>query len=256
MKYNYNQPILNQRQWILIFILLLLLHILLIFTAIDQWFPMPQRQRLPISLYMMDHPIIGELINTLPWIQDPSIFAIPSDHGFTAKIWNSHPAPPAPFYQRLNLTDFRIKEFTYISSFTFEELINWTNMCNFEGLIATLSREPETSLSRFRKIELPLASYIELVGPIKDRGLLYVPEIPPQIKNLYLIPPITVDVLVDKFGLVLSAIIEPPGSGEPQLDAIAIETTLNLRFSPSSSSNLQPGKVIFHWYVQPLDKTQ
>jgi len=252
MKTNSVQPILTPRQWVLGFLLLLVIHVALLFSLSK--YPSLTSQTSPpgLKIALLADPQQTTTLMQLPWLPDPAQFALVSPSGFTGSLWpRVNPAKPAHWPQPKSFQSFPIEQARLslpvpsapeAPPFDPQRLIN--------ELVPKLP--PNRGLPKLL-LPPPTHSFLTCDAFLSKRGFLRVPPLP-AVKDAQLWKPTTVQVLVAPDGEVLSAVLLPPGSGNPSLDQQALQVAFRLLFRPTRKDK-QPvrGTVTFHWW--PSGKT-
>ena len=252
MKMNSVQPILTLRQWVLGFLLLLVIHVALLFSLSNYPSLTPQSPPPTLKIALLTDPQQMATLRQLPWLPDPAQFALVSPSGFTGSLWPQvDPVKPAHWPHPKSFQSFPIEQALLslpppstptAPSFDPQRLVN--------ELVPKLS--PNRGLPALLLPSLT-HSFLTCDASLSKRGLLTVPPLP-AVEDAQLWKPTTIQVLVSPDGEVLSAVLLPPGSGNLSLDQQALQAAFRLLFRPAKKEK-QPvwGTVTFHWW--PLGKT-
>ncbi len=110
----------------------------------------------------------------------------------------------------------------------------------------TPSAAPPVSVPRTL---LPETSVLRVGGEVRSRRIVDSSPPLPSWTNLEVLAATTVQIVVDRSGGVLSAALQPPGSGLATADQLALQRARSLRFEPATgtSPGLQWGTLEFVW---------
>lgn len=92
------------------------------------------------------------------------------------------------------------------------------------------------------------ASVLRVDGGVRSRRVVQSGALP-SWTNIEILAPTTVQIVVDRNGGVLSATLQPPGSGLTPADQLALQRARSLRFEPATgqAGSLQWGTLEFVW---------
>ena len=188
-------------------------------------------------------------------LDNPALFALPNARDFSAIVWqkNSIIATPSFRYREeprwLTLAPKNLGA-------AFAQFIQTNRFGNFTPDFKPL---PQFAvLTGSGASALPQRTTLEISGTLAARKLLSAPALPALLLN-DIIAPSTVQVLVDRSGNVLSAVllplenfIEAAGRTSPG-DTNAATIARGLRFAPAPQPTI--GEIIFRWQTVPFPTT-
>lgn len=199
-------------------------------------------------------PWSAEQLARLPTLSDPTLFALPSQHGFSGKAWLSF-APlahePAPWTEPPCWLGVSTQELGRV----------------FSALLATNARAPllvaDKPMPRLVGADVPVPSLplrsrsaLRLTGDLAHRRLLAPLELPPW-PHTDILSNSVVQALVDADGRVLTTTLRQ-GSGSAEADQHALRQATGARFEPSprdasgaAQANLARGRLVFQWHTVP-----
>jgi len=192
--------------------------------------------------------------NPLPTVNDPTLFALPNEHGVAGLTWlktpevertalRSNPPPrllPLPV-QNLGLAISAAPEANAFASRSFSGKPEPDSLILPTGPAAAA---PPATNSTFR-----------VTGDLAQRRWLN----PPQLRSwagTNLLAPTVVQALVDEAGSVHSLTLLPPGSGSGETDDYALQLVRQAHFAPGRKKDGPAlGQLIFNWHTEPPPPT-
>jgi hypothetical protein len=185
-------------------------------------------------------------------LEDPTLFALPHQHGFSGPAWMSIPPPPVrsfswtepPRWLAFNSEDLGIDFNCFVA----------TN--HFDRLQTVAAPEPVPQLRETTPLTVPTESALRIEGDLARRPLLR-PLTLRSWAGSDLLTNSVIQLLVDAEGKPVSATLLRPGSGSQAADAYALQQATAARFAPlavDTPEKLHPpdqhvtwGKLIFQW---------
>ncbi len=237
------------RQILLLIALAFVAHVVLVF------FFGTNKPFLPRTLNNVPELSIARTADELVALNDPALFALPNPRDFASAVWQTAPAIEPP--------SFRWTEAPRLlapAAENFGAVFNQFMRTNqFPGLPPAF-KSPAPFATEFPAIEsaLPQASTLQISGGLAQRRLLTQPALPSLPFN-DVIAPSKVQVLVDRAGGVVSAVLLPSenaleAAGRAEAgDSNALAHARSLRFAPSAQPAF--GEIIFHWHTIPAATT-
>lgn len=194
---------------------------------------------------------IAEADTELLALANPTLFARPNPRDFSAAIWQRATPIEKPSFRFTEPPRYLAEPANLGAAFaTFMQ----TNRLS----VFALNFKPAATLTEVAagtEPALPKNSWLEVSGVLTKRKLLASPALPSLTFNDVLAPSL-VQVLVDKSGDVISAVILPSDSLALSSairanigDTNAVALARNLKFAPARE--LTFGEVIFHWQTVP-----
>jgi len=245
-----------RRRWWIAIGLAFAVQLGLIFWLSD---PTPVSRRLPAAspALRVASPASVELLA----LEDPTLFVLPHQHGFSGQAWLSIPPSPPRF--------FNWSEEPYWLPFSLQPPGTALNrVIELDNLNApsTLARpEPEPTLPESQPLAAgPAQSRLWLEGDLAGRRLLRPIEMPPQpYKDL--LTNSVVQVVVNSQGWPASVPVLLSSSGYRDADDYALQQTRIARFeslslsgpgaTPNPLAHLSWGRLVFAWHTAPLPPT-
>jgi TonB family protein len=190
-------------------------------------------------------------------LNDPTLFALPHQQGFSGAAWLKKPVLQTPSSDWsepatwLSLPIARLGE-------TFSSFME-TNHPAAARVLTTPLPEP-TWLPPSRMEVAPEQSTLHIAGALAQRRLL-TPLVLSSRTNATFLTNSVIQVVVDAQGRPLSAALLGPGSGSPAADQDALRIAQAARFEPLAAkylesnanalANLTWGRMIFEWRTIP-----
>jgi hypothetical protein len=238
-----------QKKFLLLVVLAIAAHLTLIFVfgAKKQIAPRP-----PVNVPQLQ---FANNADELVELDNPALFALPNAHDFSSAIWQSPPGLAQP-------------------RFRYHEEPRWLPLAP-ENLGATFAQFVQTNqFGRFSldfkpgplfatpaadlTADLPRSSTLNIAGELARRKLISSPALLSLPLN-DIIAPSKVQLMVDRIGNVVSAVLLPPENSieaagrDSTADTNAVALALKFKFSPGPE--LTAGVAIFHWYTIPVIST-
>lgn len=221
--------------------------------------PLPARPTFRTAVHLAADPWSNEQLFSLPTQSDPTLFALPGEHGFSGPAW----LRPAPI-------EFQPRRWS--------EPLAWLEVDqrelggDFTRFVATNAIPPPLTANKslppllryepnFQNAPIPQVSRLRIEGELASRSLLA----PLQLRswpNSEVLSNTTVRAAVDADGFTHSAIILVE-SGSKEADQHALRLANQARFQPlprasrdrTGSGPLAWGRLIFQWHTLPLAAT-
>lgn len=193
-------------------------------------------------------------------LNNPTLFALPSENGFSGAAWMKWPIVEVAPYRWTEPTQWLPIPAGQLAS-GFFELVRTNAPTRFlpplkSAPLLTMPKSPS------QEVQIEVGSTFRLEGALSGRSLLNPPKLSAQPAGDLLANTI-VQVMVDAAGRVLSAVLLPPGSGSKEADQTALNVARTMRLeslpaaNPSSNDadNWTRGRMIFQWQTVPLPQT-
>lgn len=216
-----------------------------------------------LVLFGTKKPYVAKPVTNVPLLQiadadtellelaNPTLFARPNPRDFSAAIWQRDMQVEKPLFRFQEPPRFLPEPGNLGAAFA-------TFMQTNRLAVFALNFKPAASLTEVAvgtEPALAKASSLEITGTLAKRQLLAAPALPVIPLN-DILPPSQVQVLVDKSGDVVSAVLLPADNlvlGTAIRanigDTNAVALARNLKFAPAPQ--LMFGEVIFHWRTTP-----
>jgi TonB family protein len=198
----------------------------------------------PMPLGLVPHLHLTDSGNELVALSNPTLLARPNAHDLTTTYWRQHsPVPPPnfdwpelPHYLELNPNDLGV---------AFHEFVQQNRLADFP---LNFKPEPDAAVPTVDlESPIPPASTLKFLDELTERQPLNIATPPSWARNDVLAPS-KVQVLVDKDGYVVSAVVLE-SSKDVEADGKALEMARNLRFTPAAQPTM--GGIIFYWHTVP-----
>lgn len=234
----------NVRRWTLVIALVFALEVSLVFVL--SWRPggsIPAPARVT-TLRFATTPQDARRLWDLPWLPDAAQFAQVTPRGFTAPVWNRNVAAGLPWPGWREPPRWLEASNTVPSlargSFFLRAPLPWVVVAD------RTPPRPQTAVDPTPLV--PTGTTLSLEGELRQRRLLRSPELP-VIEADDILPPTVVQVVVGDLGNVISATLQPPGSGVPEADEKALQAAWKLQFEPvaDGAPRLSWGRVVVRW---------
>ena len=219
--------------------------------------PVHPRQAAPAPTLQLAGGASAELLA----LNDPTLFALPHQQGFSGQAWLKVP-------QR-ELQSFDWSEPPRWLPLPMEQLgtafSHFIQTNDFNALPTSARSEPDLTLPE----PAPLAfshqrSELRLQSDLARRRLIGPPELP-SFRHTDILTNSIVQMLVDAEGRTVSFTLLPPGSGSKEADRYALNAARAARFEPVSgsgpdkttnrTSDLTWGQMVFEWHTLPMPPT-
>ena len=189
-------------------------------------------------------------------LENPTLLALPNPRDFSSPVWLKIPVVTSPSFRWTELPKWLPLD-TANPGATFQQFLPATTVPEIQ---LDVKPAPELTVPHISLGDaLPPDSTLKIIGKLAHRALLS-PVALPSLSYNNVIPPSEVQVLVDKSGHVISAILLPLTDGMEILerydlaDPRALDIATHLRFAPGQQ--LTFGEIIFKWHTVPvLDNT-
>jgi hypothetical protein len=184
-------------------------------------------------------------------LNDPTLFALPHSRDFVMATWSQAPVTNPPSFHLSEAPRWLPLSADGLMT-VFNRFMQTNRVAGFE-----LQLKPPVRLSTpVQPIEpaLPQVSTNRVEGDLAQRRLLTPMDLP-SLPYADVLPPSTVQVLVDAAGNVVSAVLLLPDNaleiaGRPAIgDTNALAIARALRFAPAPRLTL--GRMIFTWHTVP-----
>lgn len=196
---------------------------------------------------------LGNPADELLELNNPALFALPNSRDFSAAVWQRRPVITQPSFRHAEAPRYLAQPENLGATFAHFMQTNQFGAFTLNFKPAPLFAEPIA-----QKPALPQRSVRQITGALAQRKLLASPALPSLSLN-DVIAPSTVQVLVDKAGYVVSAVLlarenlfESAVQTESG-DTNAIVLARQFKFAPAPQSTF--GEIIFHWHTTPLTTT-
>jgi TonB family protein len=205
--------------------------------------------------YLAGGPEAEEQLKRLPTLTDPTLFALPSQHGFSARAWLSFQPlqyrladwSEPPRWLEVDTTQLgRISSQLVLTNIAPPMLIADKPL---PRLIGSIPAVPALSV-RDRSVA-------RAEGDLARRRWLDRPELPSWPHSTDLLTNTVVQLTVDASGRALSAVLLA-GSGLAAADQFALEVAKAARFAPwprkrdaAAQDALTSGRMVFLWHTTP-----
>jgi hypothetical protein len=174
-------------------------------------------------------------------LNDPSLVALPQQHGFSGPAWMRLPQLPAPSFEWRPPIQWLEPRFDDAG-----KLFTAFMRTNEFAADAAPGSQSELLPAECISLAARARSTWRVEGEIAARRLLTAMDLPswPAVEIL---TNSVVQLLIDSAGKPVSLALLPPGSGSPEADQRALELARAARFQPSSGRPLSWGSLIFEW---------
>jgi TonB family protein len=182
--------------------------------------------------------------------EDPTIFAQPHPRGFAGQAWL-----PLP---EINFPPFRWSEPARLLELPVAQLGNWlVQLASTNKLsVAFPSLVPPPTLTVLARPDAPQRlrdSTTRLADGLSNRKWQNAPATLPRTAARDGLTNTLVQLLVDRRGFTISAMLLRPGSGDPELDQTALRLARTARFNPvAPPQTTEVGTLIFEWAPMPI----
>jgi hypothetical protein len=191
-------------------------------------------------------------------LSDPTLFALPHQHGFSGAAWLSVPQPEFQSFEWSAPPRWLQLPLNQLGA-TFNEFIQTNNPGSSPS---PPQPEPELTVPDSAPVALSRQrSELLLVDDLARRRLLAPPQLP-SFRHTDILSNSVVQMAVDAQGKAVSFTLIPPGSGSAEADQYALKEARAARFEPlsaggpelpaSRAAQLTWGKMIFEWHTLPV----
>lgn len=258
------------RRWLLAILLLALAQAAVLHLVVHQVKSIrpstPFTQQLTLAA---DDQSTGQILR-MPWLDMPTLFAIPSLNGFSGGAWLQYRAPPTPENQVNDTPTWLEVQTNQIG----RSLTEFTSRNRPEPLSVVERRIPWRENLSLEPPQIP-HSELRLQGPIARRRLI-TPVSLPDWPHTDVLAESHVQVMVDGNGQVLSAVLVDaegrtlpagglPPAHLPEADRFALDFASSAQFEKlpvtgpatvlDESPRIEWGRVIFQWQTIPVAVT-
>lgn len=208
-----------------------------------------KKQNVPRAVTHAPHFQLASEANEIIALGDPTLFALPHAHDFSAKIWIQIPTPTAP--------DFRSHEPLHcllLDSNNLGTALNNYLLTNAAALTPLKFKpEPEVEVPTVSvQAFFPTNSALQISGALAQRKLLASIAVP-TLALPDVIAPSRVQLLVLPDGTVFSAVLLESclyADASIKPDQLALQLANAAQFAPADQ--LMFGEMIFKWHTQPV----
>lgn len=237
----------DARRWALVAALIFVLEVSLVHVL--SWRPeatLPPFHR-ETTLRFASDPALASRLRDLVWLPDAAQLATVNPHGFTAPLWRDTPPPALPAGD-LGASP-RWQEIPLASAGSVAE---FALRAPLPRLVVATPLRPARRGVRVEGAVLAPKSLLDVRGDLAGRRVVHVPDLPVWPLD-DILRPSEVQVLVNAEGDVLSALLQPPGSGLAEADAKAVELAQQVLFAPLNDDpgRLTWGRLRFRWASAP-----
>ena len=178
-------------------------------------------------------------------LTDPTLFALPNWHDFSAKLWTDIPTNAPP--------DFGWQEPPRWLDLNPADLASGLNLLKPETATETpldFKTAPATEFTPVAtEVFFPAGSSLKISGPLAQRKLLS-PVLPPTLTANDVLAPTRTQLLVGPDGAVVSVVLLD-SSGLTEADQAALRLAKAAQFTPARSPTF--GEMIFKWHTEPAN---
>lgn len=229
------------RRWTLVFTFVFVLQLSLLYVL--SWrpggrLPAPPRQ---IPLQFVTDPDLARRFLDLPWLPDAAQFGQVTPRSFTAAVWEDRLAAELPWRGWREPPVWREPPDTLAAP----TLGTFFLRAPLPRVVAAERPTPQAEVQVERLPLAPAQSTLRVEGELRNRRILRQPDLP-LVPVEDILPPTVVQVVVGELGEVLSATLQPPGSGHPPADARALELAWQVQFEALGD---RPGPFTWGWLV-------
>jgi hypothetical protein len=181
--------------------------------------------------------------NELVALGDPTLFARPNPHDLASAYWRQLSPPARPNFNSA-VTNLYLRPIPENFGAAFSE---FTQSSRQPPYPLNFKPEPAWSAPTVPPDDTPPpATTLQITGDLAQREHL-TPLALPALPDNDVLPPTTVQALVDPAGNVISAVVIKPGGIDA--DQCALQLVRGLRFAPAP--RLMFGELTFYWHTVP-----
>jgi hypothetical protein len=254
-------PLWSRQRWLLSILLALTVQTGLILWLAERPKPAAAPADFPTVIQLVGDEAAAQRLSELPALNDPTVFALPSPHGFSGRAWLKFTPP------QYELTDW-VEPNRWLepdAARLGEAFTRFVNANHSPPLRIADKPAPKNPLDDLTVPALPLAtnSAYRITGDLAPRTLLAPPELTPW-PHTEILNPTEVQLFVNAEGFPVSTVLWAE-SGSRAADEHALELARATRFAPLRGSPgekppraatlLTRGKIIFFWHTKPLPGT-
>jgi TonB family protein len=200
----------------------------------------------PMPLGSVPHLHLTDSANELVALSNPTWLARPNVHDLTTTCWQQLPPVPPPNFDWPELPRFLELNPAHLGA-AFHEFVQQNLLADFP---LNFKSEPDAAVPTVDlESPIPNGSTLEFLDELAQRQPLNIATPPSWTRNDVLAPS-KVEVLVEKDGYVVSAVVLQ-SSKDIDADDKALEMARNLRFTPAAQPTM--GDIIFHWHTVPAN---
>jgi hypothetical protein len=245
----------NARRWVYTIALVFLAQVGIIWLLGERPKDPPARLAFQTAIYLAVDPWAEQQLAGLPTMRDPTLFVLPSRHGFSGAAWLTF----AP--QQYQLTDWteppRWLELNQEQlGRTFFQFVATNVTPPLRIADKAMPRSIVTELS-IPNLPVPTQSELRVEGDLARRRLLTSAELP-SWPHSELLTNTVVQAVVDSQGHTFSKVLLA-SCGSKEADQFALKLVAGARFAPirtekpaqNSAGQLAWGRIIFQWHTLP-----
>jgi TonB family protein len=245
----------TRRRWLITTGVLLVAHLGAISYFGERPHLLPRASRSRTALHLAVDPWSVKQIADLPTIDDPSLFALPSLHGFSGKAWLTFPRFEYPVRSWTEPPAYLALDADALG-----QSFAGTGGSNVIPVTTLAGKPAELLKIQISVPPLPVASASEfrIEGAAANRRLLEAMELP-SWPSSDLLTNTVVQVLVDGEGNCVSAMLLA-SSGSKGADQFAVGRASAARFEPITQAGGAPGnatfgRMVFRWRTVSASET-
>jgi TonB family protein len=192
--------------------------------------------------------------NAFLLLNDPTLFALPHQHGFAGASWLRQPQVQfAPFRWSEPLRLLKLPAAQLGAAFVHYAQTNPPPQLVLQSLatpVTATETDPSPTAVRQR-------SSVRVGGDLAQRRWLNAPAVLRSWPAADVLTNSVVQVSFDADGQIFRASLLPPGSGSRAADQSALDVARGARFAPTArhSGAMTMGTMIFEWHAVPLAET-
>ena len=233
----------TRRKFVLVLGFVLAFHLALIFLFGTK------KQIVPRPVANVPHLQLVNAANEFIALGDPTLFARPNLHDLATTFWRRMPPVAQP-------------DFNWPAPPGYLPPVNASFGAAFHDFMQhnlppefalDFKPEPKAGLPDVASVDSAPRTTMRISGELARRPLLNPAAlVPPPLPRNDVIPPSTVQLLVDTAGNVASAVVAKPNAGHDyDADQLALQLVRNLRFGPAP--HLMFGEITFTWHTVPTN---
>jgi hypothetical protein len=251
----------NRRRWMLAIALALAVQAGLILWLAERRQPSLPPPNFPATVHLAVDEWSAQRVSELPELVDPTVFALPSHHGFSGRAWLRFTPPQ---YQ---LTDWSEPNrwLELDAARLGETFARFVAANRFPPLRTADKPAPKLPLDESIVPNLPLRTNtgFRILGELAQRQLLAPPALVP-LPHSEILNDTEVQLFVNGDGFAVSTVLLAE-SGSREADQRALELARATRFAPvrdqtggkppNATTLLTRGKMVFLWHTLPMAGT-
>lgn len=243
------------RRWLYLVSLVFLVQVALIFLLAEHPSGSAHAPQVRMAINVAADPMSEEQLAQLPALDDPTLFALPSLHGFSGAAWLSYTPMEHQFADWTNSAYWLELETAPLGK-TFLDFVN-TNAAAPLLIADKPLPAPPNAAPRLTNEPLASRSELHIEGDLARRTLLNPLPLPSQ-SHSNILANTEVQLLVDSEGETLPATLLS-SCGVVEADQFALKFAATARFDPLRTNELAPGsfrqltwgKMVFRWHTVP-----